>query len=521
MNKIKENWKEMLLYILFAGIICILFFNKVDFHVDELLTYNLANAKHWFAPETGVAYSPASRPFLNAMVSDGTFDLANIWARQADDTHPPLYYVLVHAVCTLFPNTFSIRYAGIINIIFQMLILYVFRKLLMLMFGDKRITYIMSIMYILSAGILNISTFLRMYVMAMFWVTLFTYIILYNLSGLRLKNYIQLAAVTVCGALTHYYFIVYAFFLSAVVVVIMAAGKRIREILAYVVTMLISGGISYLIFPTMISHMFQEKHGTRAINNLISSDFISRIKVYFGILSNELFGGYLLIILFVIAFILLVNMLYGNREGERIHVMGKLEKQRYACLLIPSVLYVLLISKTATFIVDRYVSPVYPILMIGIMGVLYKYIICYVQKEKNVVAMFSILMAIITATGLSNCTWDYLNSSSKERLNNAEQYGENTAAICLYDASWKVNTYYLEISQCETVTFYNTTDYDEFISYFNSDNYSGDIAFFLIGVDSDSFVERFTTDYPMYEIELDNGDWTYGKSIYLKRTDVF
>jgi Gpi18-like mannosyltransferase len=167
-NKIRVNGKEILLYVIFAGILCILLLNKVDFHIDELLTYNLANAESWFHPEKGVTYSPASQPFLDAMTSNGTFDLRHVWTQQANDTHPPLYYVLVHAVCTLFPNTFSIRYAGVINIIFQILTLYVVRKILMLMFGDKKITYIMSVMYILSAGILNISTFLRMYVMAMF-----------------------------------------------------------------------------------------------------------------------------------------------------------------------------------------------------------------------------------------------------------------------------------------------------------------------------------------------------------------
>jgi hypothetical protein len=516
-NKIKLKWKEMILYILFAGILCVLFFNKVEFHVDELLTYNLANAESWFNPENGVIYSPASQPFLDAMTSNGIFDLKHVWKQQANDTHPPLYYVLVHAVCTLFPNTLSMRYAGIINIIFQLLILYVYRKILLLLFFDNKNIYIMSVMYILSVGILEISTFLRMYVMAMFWVALFTYIILNNLSGLRLKSYVQLVAVTVSGALTHYYFIVFAFFLSLTFVVIMALEKRIKEILAYISTMLISGGVACLIFPYMIRHIFKTGRGAESIDNLGSSDLISQIKIYFEIISKDLFGGYLLIIFFVVAFSLLLNWLYLNYDGERIIIFEKIEKRQYACLLIPSALYVLLISKTAPYNTSRYVSPIYPILIIGIMGIMYKCMACYVHKLKNALVLFSILISVIVATGISNCTWGNLYSSSKERINNAEKYGENASAICLYDTSWKINPYYLEISQCRTITFYNTTDYDEFINNFDIDNYSGDIAFFLIGIDSDLFIERFTNDYPMYEIEKDNGAWGYGKSIYLER----
>ncbi len=516
-SKIKATWKEMLLYIIFAGILCCLLFIKADYHEDEVYTYNLANAEYGFYPETGVIYSPASQPYLDAMTSNGTFDLRHVWTQQANDTHPPLYYVLVHAVCTLFPNKLSMGYAGSINIIFQMLILYVLRKILMLMFDDKKITYIMSVMYILSAGVLEISTFLRMYVMAMFWVVLFTYIILKNLSEFKLKNYIQLAAVAVCGALTHYYFIVYIFFLSLTTVIIMATKKRIKEILAYIAAMLISGVASCLIFPSMISQIFKRGRGAQSIENLQNSNLISQAKTYFEIISNDLFGGYLWIILCVFAFIGLLSFLYRNYDGEGIHILEKSEKQRYACLLIPSALYILLISKTAPYNTDRYVSPIYPILIIGIMGVLYKCIICYVHKLKSALALFSVLIAVITAIGISNCKWEYLYTSRKEQLENAEIYGKDASAICIYNAVWQMYPYCLEISKCKTVTFYDTGDYDEFINKFDIDNYSGDIAFFLMGMDSDSFVKRFISDYPVYEIEKNNGAGKYGTSIYLKR----
>jgi hypothetical protein len=292
--------------------------------------------------------------------------------------------------------------------------------------------------------------------------------------------------------------------------------KRIKEIFAYIVAMIISGAVSCLIFPSMITHIFTGGRGTQSIENLGSSDLISQVNSYFKIISSDLFGGYLLIILFAIAFILLLNSLYINREDESVCVLEKIERRQYACLLIPSALYVLLIAKSAPYNTDRYVSPIYPILIIGIMGILYKCITCYVHKSKNAIALFSVLIAVIVATGLSNCGWAYLYSSSKERLENAEKYGGTASAICIYNSSWRITPYYLEISKCSSVIFYKTTDYDEFINNFDIDDY-GDIAFFLIGLDSDSFIERFTSDYPMYEVEVDNGAWGYGKSIYLKR----
>jgi hypothetical protein len=512
---VRTVWKKLLLYLIFAGIICFLFYRKNDYFVDELLTYNLANAESWFEPENGVTYSPASQPFLDALASNGTFDLIHIWKQQAEDTHPPFYYILVHAICTLFPNTLSVRYAGIINLVFQMLILYVVRKIVMLLFDNSKITYIMSIMYILNAGVLEISTFLRMYVMTMFWVVMFAYIILKNIKEFKIKHYIQLALVAICGALTHYYFIVFAFFLSAVIVIIMLSEKRAKESLLYFVSMAISGGVSCVIFPAMIKHIFTTGRGSESINNLESSDLLIQLEKYFEIINDDLFGGYLIIILSIICFVLLVNWLYTDQDDDGICVFGKIEIQRYLCLIIPVIFYVLVISKTAPYNVGRYVSPIYPILIIVIMGLLYKCISSFFNKEKNALGLFAIMIAIITSVNLSNCTWDNLYESSKARLNNAETYGPISSAICLYESSWKINVWYNEMSQFSTVTFYNTTDYDEFIENFNVDNFEDNIAFFLIDVDVDSFIERFIDDYPQYEVAVDNGSFQYGQSIYL------
>jgi hypothetical protein len=299
----------------------------------------------------------------------------------------------------------------------------------------------------------------------------------------------------------------------------MAAGKRLKEILAYAAAMLISGGVSYLIFPSMIKHIFKTGNGAASIENLQSSNFVSQLKIYFGMINNEVFGGYLLIILLVLVFMLILNLLYKNQDDEHACVFGKTEIQQYACLLVPSAFYVLLISKTAPFNTDRYVSPIYPILIIGVMGLVYKVIICYLHKQRNAIALLAVLIAVITVGGLSNCEWEYLCRANQERLNNAEIYGENASAICLYRSfcTWRTYKSYLEISKCETSVFYEATNYDEFIGQFDIEDYDGDIAFFLTDTDADSFIERFISDYPMYEVELNNGNWGYGESVYLKR----
>ncbi len=181
-----------------------------------------------FNPEMDVSFSPASRPYVEAMASNGKFDLKHIWIQQANDTHPPLYYIFVHAVCCLFPNSVSVRYAGIINIVFMLLTFWIFRKILKLLISDDTAVYLLSVMFVFTAGILSMITLLRMYVMSMFFITLFTYLIIRNIDKYEIKDFIYLGLVVTCGALTHYYCIAYDFFVSVCVVAIMFIGKRFK-----------------------------------------------------------------------------------------------------------------------------------------------------------------------------------------------------------------------------------------------------------------------------------------------------
>ena len=45
------------------------------------------------------------------------FDYVNVWRNQTNDVHPPLYYALIHTICSVFPNKFSKWFAAGINVI--------------------------------------------------------------------------------------------------------------------------------------------------------------------------------------------------------------------------------------------------------------------------------------------------------------------------------------------------------------------------------------------------------------------
>lgn len=506
------KWKVVFIYIVFAFILCVLFSVKENFHVDELLTYSLANSESLLNPEQGIKFVPAEQPFLDVLVSDGGLDVSNVWLQQALDTHPPFYYLLVHMVCTLFPGSISIRYAGIINILFQLLSLFFFRKIVALFVSDDTIILGISIFYILCAGILSISTFLRMYVMVMALVTVFTYLLIRHIEKIKISDVVLIGLITVCGALTHYYFILYAFFASLILGVILLSEKRYREAVAYCVGMGLAGVSTYLIFPSMIKHIFTQGRGEESLKNLYNTDFVEQVKTYLGIINLKIWGGLLGLILFVVIAVLLFNLVRMDRDLNGLCSFDKIESQRYIVVLGAVALYVIFVSKSAPFESDRYISPVYGVMISTLICLMYKVLGAIFTKEKNIKRVFVGLIAVILFVDFANCKWDYLYADSKDRLVRAESHGRGTDAVCLYDDSWKVYSCFREISNCDSCTFYRLSSYEDFAN--TGYEYGNRIAFFLIGLDSDQFINDFLEDNPDYNIELDNLHFTYTRSVY-------
>lgn len=178
----KINKKSaFLLYLLYFGILTALIATQKTrlWELDEVFSYGLSNyaGEGIIMPiQDGVTYAPTTELFRTYMTVDekNAFRYDIVWQNQRDDVHPPLYYALLHTVCSFFPGQYSKWLAASINIVFALGVLYMTRKLLFLLTKDERLTFLASLAFIFSAEILSMTTFFRMYIMAMFWCTALT-----------------------------------------------------------------------------------------------------------------------------------------------------------------------------------------------------------------------------------------------------------------------------------------------------------------------------------------------------------
>ena len=296
------NWTILIAVLFIVAMFGVLSL-KTDYFLDEIYTYGKANYKTptsvqikdgagavYIPIEDGKRYIPAAKSLMDFVMvqPDNQFNYASVWKNEARAVHPPIHTALVHTVSSFFPNIFSRWFAGVINIVFAVLTLLALRALCRCYVDDEKQVNIISFAFIFSGGILSAVTFLRMYVMAMFWITLLTYFFVKASKEKTEGNtfLFRVFAVALCGALTHYYCILYAVLISVTYGIWLLFGKKYRYIFKFSSAMVASGIASYLIFPAMIKHIFFGPRGREVMGNAVTvSDFFSRIKSFLIIIN--------------------------------------------------------------------------------------------------------------------------------------------------------------------------------------------------------------------------------------------
>ena len=111
----------LLIYVIFFILIVIKMKIKRFYYMDEAYSYGLSN--HNMIPTFKQnEYESTYDIFYNnyfAVKKNERFDYRKVWKNQKNDVHTPIYYILLHTICSFFPGKFSWWYAGSINIFFH------------------------------------------------------------------------------------------------------------------------------------------------------------------------------------------------------------------------------------------------------------------------------------------------------------------------------------------------------------------------------------------------------------------
>ena len=251
------------LIILFAVIRLICLFNARDgHHVDETWSYGFANSYYdpqiyydfnvsddknygeWISGEVFKDYitvSPDHRFAFDSVISNARMDLS-----------PPLYVLVLHFVCSFFPDTFSWWFAFAISL-FCYIPSLIFIYLISVEITDSKFCGYLSVIYYVFCGcgtanflFLRVYHMFTLFALALFW--LIDRIIKCN-KGKCIPLYFCLLIPSILGYLTHFYFLVIAFAFTLFGALALLIKKRWRSSLSLCLIMLLSVVCFFVIYP--------------------------------------------------------------------------------------------------------------------------------------------------------------------------------------------------------------------------------------------------------------------------------
>lgn len=485
LQKIRRNKIQLLLLLLVLAVHIAFISCKEGYHMDELLSFELSNAEYnpWIVPtqpqgrlakfmqeeidgetfaetvgnfvdvvkdvlvngkssklltyQADVYEEPVwiDRETFEAYTTTGQrdrFNLLSVYFNVKDDNHPPVHFMLLHLVSSLFPGTVSVWIGCVINLasLFGICICIwktgeLLEKHQVLPRGKGRLWGICAVLlYGLSSGALATTLLIRMYGL----MTCFCVVSLYLhvkkwLEGTFDKKNTGLIAVTVLGFLTQYFFLFYCILLAAVTFVLLWISKRKKEAAVYVRSMVLAAVIGVCIFPFSIGDVLSSGRGVEALENLGGGfpDFVERLQIFGGFVLQRCFS-------FVGVGILLLLLCVGY-PVYLLATKGLPCKWLAAMLVIPPMGYFLLAAKVSPMYVDRYVMAVFPFLLMLFAAVL----VSLVERCGKFGAPVCVAVAILLGS-VAVVTYDgaYLYDGYEKQLTLAEEYGE-LPCICLYE----------------------------------------------------------------------------------------
>lgn len=376
--------------------------------------------------------------YITVGEQDG-FSYLSVYFNVKDDNHPPLHFMTLHTISSLFPGEIAPIMGCIINLFCVLGVMVLLMRLgaqVMKLWDMEKwgrfAGLLAAALYGLSVGAVSTTLLIRMYAMVTFFCVATLALHLRKLYSDKLggsdftgKNKL-LIAVTVLGFWTQYFFLFYCLILAAVTAVLLWREKRTRELVCYIRTMVTAAVLGVAIFPFAISDVFSSGRGVEALENLSAglSGYGSRIWAFACILAAEL--GVSVLILAVIGLIGIVVLIQKKHLG----LLG--------LLWIPVAGYFLMAARMSPYLVNRYVMPLFPLLTLNVVVAFckgMKFLECRKNGRKTVgsvamvLAELSLIGQVIYASSVES---DYLYIGYDEQKAVSESYSEYPC-ICVYE----------------------------------------------------------------------------------------
>ncbi len=248
---------------------------KKEYHCDEVYSYGLANGFYQPFIESGNIRSfdfhyvdewvsgEVYRNYLTVQENQ-RFRYDSVWYNQSQDRHPPLFYAVLHTVCSFFPDTFSPWFGMIPNLIYFAVTQYFLYRLSKNVLKSRYLALLVILFFGFTPAAVNNTLFIRMYCMLVMWGVIFMYLhsrLAYVQKENFFRDFLPITVITALGALTQYVFLFMAFATAVCFCFWYLLRKKYKIFWIYGLSMLSGVLMMFAVFPASIQHLFTEGSG--------------------------------------------------------------------------------------------------------------------------------------------------------------------------------------------------------------------------------------------------------------------
>ncbi len=281
---------------------------KEGYHSDEIWSYGLANSYYqpFLTLRDGVfiedwpkeeeinsnRWIPGSvfKEYITVQPEE-RFSYGSVYHNQTLDHHPPLFYFLLHTVCSFFPDQFSWWYGFSICVLCfagtQIFLFLTTREIT----GSEAAALVACLFYGGGTGMLCTFAFVRQYSLLTMLCIGFTYfsVCLYHQTARSERFHKGTWAAAVVFAfmafMTHYYAIVYIGVYTALFCVYLLLKRKIKRMFLYGGSILAALGGFVAIYPAAL---FQMIHTNKGYTKMFST--ATQIRILFSLMFQYDFG---------------------------------------------------------------------------------------------------------------------------------------------------------------------------------------------------------------------------------------
>ena len=437
---------------------------KTGSYGDEVWSYGLANSyyKPFIYLKEGVWIREGEEEYYDnycewvdgevikdyiTVQPEQRFSYGSVVSNQTLDNHPPLYYMLLHTVCSFFPDSFSYSYAFVINCILLVINSFFVFKLGAAVLGSDKKGLLLCAFYAAGTGSLSTFIFLRQYSLLTTLTVCFTY---FNAKLFRceqtadkddmtfLRKTLPFIVLTAFLAFnTHYFAVPYIGLLTLFMCIWLLCRRRIKKMFIYGLCVLAALLIFAALYPAAVKHTIISNPANGAKNtmgDLFEFRYLLSILLRYSIglkinLIKTDTSTYILVSLLLIAAVLVpLGFLFRKEKWfaagkERIkaagsYYVGVIKRADFFVifLLADAVAVTVLISKMTSVyyfgaLVSRYVSYIMPFVCL-IFFVLAEKLLCVSKHiEKAIIPVTAVIFLLLCVR--MHLKWDcpfYLQS---------------------------------------------------------------------------------------------------------------